>query len=123
MEIVNLYVFLLHIFLVTFVHIITYYVNYIRHWEKHINTELHKTGKRKKRTDYKEPTKCDFCDYVTTKNTITLKKHMLNKHKSKEERKKEFKFYCEECNVGSFSKDTMNLYYNSEKHKHYSKNA
>lgn len=87
MEIVNLYVFLLHIFLVTFVHIITYYVNYIRHWEKHINTELHKTGKRKKRTDYKEPTKCDFCDYVT-KNTVTLKKHMLNKHKSKEERKK-----------------------------------
>ena len=86
----------------------------------YINTELHKTGTRKKRSDYKEPVKCDFCDY-TTKNTITIKKHMLNKHKTKEERKKEFKFYCEPCNFGTFSKDTMEIHNNSEKHKHYAK--
>ena len=44
-----------------------------------------------KRSDYKEPIKCDFCDYTTT-NTVTIKKHMLNKHKTKEERKKSLNF-------------------------------
>lgn len=31
-----------------------------------------------------------------------MKLHYLNHHSTKEERKKEFKFYCDECNYGSF---------------------
>ena len=46
-------------------------------WNNHINTELHKTGKRKIRSDCKNPLNCNECEYIT-KNNITLKKHILN---------------------------------------------
>ena len=62
-------------------------------WNKHINTELHKTGERKQRSDYKNPLKCKDCDY-STKNTIAYKKHILNEHSNKDAREKEFKYYC-----------------------------
>ena len=56
-------------------------------WEAHIKTELHKTGQRKLRSDYKEPYKCDKCDYES-KNITTMKIHKLNKHLTKEDREK-----------------------------------
>jgi hypothetical protein len=28
-------------------------------WNAHINTELHKTGTKKQRSDYKEPSQCE----------------------------------------------------------------
>ena len=84
-------------------------------WENHINTELHKTGTRKKRSDYKEPYKCDCCDY-NTKNLTTLNIHKLTKHSNKETREKEFKYYCKLCDYGSFSKDSFDIHNNTEKH-------
>ena len=86
-------------------------------WEAHIDTELHKTGQRKKRSDFKEPFKCDDCDY-TTKNITTMKIHKLNKHSTKEERSKQFTLYCKYCDYGSFSKDSLEIHNNTEKHKH-----
>ncbi len=56
-------------------------------WTKHTETELHKTGKRKKRCDCKMPFVCEHCKYET-KNSITFKKHILNEHASKETRKR-----------------------------------
>jgi len=47
-------------------------------------------------------------------------KHILNKHSTIEERKQKFKFYYELCEFGSFSKDTFDIYINSDKHKIYS---
>ena len=85
-------------------------------WNKHINTELHRTGTRKQRSDVKEPYKCDKCNYKT-KNIITYKKHMLNEHSNKETREKEFKYYCKYCDIGTFSKDTMNIHNATDKHK------
>lgn len=85
------------------------------HWNNHINTELHKTGQRKIRSDLKEPFKCDKCDYKT-KNITTLKQHKLNEHSTIEEREKEFKFYCKICDLGSFSKDIFENHNKSEKH-------
>ena len=87
-------------------------------WENHINTELHKTGTRKKRCDYKEPTKCENCDYAT-KNITILKIHILNKHSNKQIREKEFTFYCKSCDYGSFSKDSIEIHNNTEKHKNF----
>ena len=84
-------------------------------WENHINTELHKTGNRKKRSDYKEPNICNNCDY-STKNNKILQIHKLNKHSSKEIREKEFTFYCKMCDYGSFSKDSIEIHYNTNKH-------
>ena len=85
-------------------------------WEAHIKTELHKTGQRKLRSDYKEPYKCEKCDYET-KNITTMKIHKLNKHSTKLERKEKFKYYCEICDFGTFSKKTIENHNNSEKHK------
>ena len=36
-----------------------YKCNYESQWINHSNTELHLTGIRKKRSDYKEPFKCE----------------------------------------------------------------
>ena len=88
------------------------------HWNNHINTELHKTGQRKIRSDLKEAFKCDNCDYKT-KNITTLKQHKLNEHSTIQEREKEFKFYCNSCNYGTFSIDLFNRHNNTEKHKNF----
>ena len=87
-------------------------------WEAHINTELHKTGQRKKRNDYKEPFKCDNCDYET-KNIVMMKIHKLNKHSNPKDREKEFKYYCKWCDYGSFSKDSYDKHTDTIKHKYF----
>jgi len=92
--------------------------NYKSMWEKHINTELHKTGKKKKRSDYKEPDKCNKCKY-SSKNKISMKQHILNEHATKDERKKDFKYYCEFCDYGTFSVDFINKHTETEKHKNF----
>lgn len=60
------------------------------------------------RRNHKQPEKCKLCDYKT-KNTFLMKKHILNKHSTKEVREKEFKFYCSYCDFGTFSKDTIKI--------------
>lgn len=85
-------------------------------WEAHIKTELHKTGKRKKRSDLKDPFKCKECDYQT-KNNVTYKAHILNHHSNKQSREKEFKYYCKECDFGTFSKDTIGTHNETDRHK------
>ncbi len=93
-----------------------FYTNYNSALLKHNETEFHKTGKRKERTDKKEPYKCNLCDY-STKNTVTFKQHKLNEHSTKDERKKGFKFYCEYCDFGVFSEDLYNNHIETPKHK------
>lgn len=90
--------------------------NYQSQWNIHIETELHKTGKKKIRSDCKAPFKCNDCNYIT-KNTITYKKHILNEHANKKEREEGFKYYCKYCDFGTFSNDTIELHYNTDKHK------
>ena len=86
-------------------------------WEKHINTSLHKTGKKKERSDKKEPLKCEKCEY-RTKSKAGLKQHNLNWHSTLEEREKEFKYYCKYCNFGTFSVDLIDIHNNTKKHKY-----
>ena len=84
-------------------------------WENHIQTELHKTGQKKTRSDCKEPHKCNKCDF-TSKNTTNLKQHYLNFHGDLKERESEFKFYCKLCDYGTFSMDLFDKHNNTEKH-------
>ena len=85
-------------------------------WDKHINTEKHKTGKNKKRSDYGGPYKCEICNYETG-NKSTYLQHKLNYHSTKEEREKEFKYYCKACDYGTISKDILDKHNLSDKHK------
>ena len=43
-----------------------------------------------------------------------MKKHRLNEHSTKEEKEKEFNYYCVYCDFGIFSKDTIATYNNTK---------
>lgn len=95
-----------------------YKTNIKARWFAHTSTELHKTGIKKKRSDYKEPIKCDFCDYKS-KNQTMVNTHILNNHKTKEDRKNSFKYYCEYCDFGTFAIKSLNIHNETNKHKHF----
>ena len=48
---------------------------------------------------------------------MVFKQHKLTEHGTKEEREKEFKFYCKCCDIGTFSKDIYEKHIGSYKHK------
>jgi len=85
--------------------------------EKHYKTELHKTGKKKTRSDKKEEFKCEICNLYTTNQQTNLKLHILNNHKTKEERKNEFPYYCELCNSGCMEEKLYKKHLETKKHK------
>lgn len=89
---------------------------YESQWNKHLDSELHKTGHKKKRSDCKEPFKCDLCSF-TTKNKSVMKIHTLNTHADKETRKKEYKFYCDKCDFGTVSQNVYDSHLLTKKHK------
>jgi hypothetical protein len=84
-------------------------------WLKHIETEKHKTGKRKIRSDYGGPFKCEKCNYESN-NKTTFTQHKLNEHSNKEQREKEFKYYCNLCDFGTFSKGLYENHKKTDKH-------
>ena len=99
--------------------------NSIALWEVHEKTKKHQlNGKhpkgyenRKIRRDKKigNEIKCKYCDYEN-QNIGNLKKHTLNNHSTNEEREKEFKYYCKECNYGSFGITEYNNHIKSKRH-------
>ena len=90
-------------------------------WERHINTELHITGKKKIRSDFKGIKKCECCDFET-KNNLQFTEHKLNYHSNKEEREKEFKYYCKFCDYGTFAITFIEKHNNTTKHKRHINN-
>lgn len=87
-------------------------------WERHIETILHKTGKRKQRCDIKDPYKCDICGYVT-KNIVIFKDHRLTKHGNADQRKQEYKYYCEYCDFGTFCEKEFVKHTQTKKHTNF----
>ena len=94
-----------------------FYANYKSQWEKHIGTYKHKTGKRKPRSDRKNPEKCDKCDYVALNNTNIIL-HILNNHCTIEERENGLKYYCKYCDFGTFAKLIYDRHIKTKRHKH-----
>ncbi len=94
----------------------SFYCNEISKWEKHIETEKHKTGKRKTRSDYEGPYKCEKCNYENI-NKIAYIQHKLNSHSTIDIREKEFKYYCKLCDFGTFSDKAIKKHNLTEKHK------
>ena len=87
------------------------------HYLIHCETELHKTGKRKTRTDKQGELKCNICNLYSTRQQSTLKIHILNNHSSIEEKKKEYKYYCEYCDIGYLVEYKFNTHLDTLKHK------
>jgi len=87
------------------------------HYLIHCETELHKTGKRKTRTDRQEELTCDICNIYNTKQKSTMAIHVLNNHSNKETKKSNFKFYCEACDYGIKNETKFNQHLSTIKHK------
>ena len=88
---------------------------------QHNNTELHKTGSRgKKQIKVKEEFKCNDCNYKSLNKNNYLT-HKLNNHSTKEERKQQFKYYCDICDVGVFSETSFNNHKETIRHKRFNK--
>jgi hypothetical protein len=85
-------------------------------YEKHLITGKHKTGQRSGRCDKKLLDKCPECDYTSISNT-NMNLHILNNHSSKEKREKELKYYCKNCDYGTFAESMYKKHLESDKHK------
>jgi len=91
-----------------------YGTNILPSYEKHLNTILHATGKRKERCD-KKIYECDRCNYKT-KLKYNYIGHKLNNHSTKEEKTINYKFYCEKCDYGNNYKVAYEKHIQSKKH-------
>jgi hypothetical protein len=93
-----------------------YKCKYPTHWQQHIDSEKHKNnGIRPPRSDKIYKDKCSFCNY-SPNNLSSLKTHCLTHHSTKEERKKEFKFYCDKCDFGTFADILFTRHLETKKH-------
>ena len=89
---------------------------YPAHWKQHIENEKHKNkGKRKIRSDKILEPQCKECNY-TTNNLTCMKVHCLTHHSNKEERKRDFKYYCEKCDFGTYAEILFTRHCESKKH-------
>lgn len=89
--------------------------DYLSIWNQHLLSNKHTGNKRKERNDKILEEKCKFCDYKPTKTT-NYRLHYLNKHATKEERLKDFPFYCDKCDFGSFNQILLNRHLETQKH-------
>ena len=92
-----------------------FYTNAQSAYKIHISSEKHVNGNRAIRCDKKYPEKCPKCDYKPTGYTTFLQ-HTLIYHSTKEERKEKFKYFCENCDYGTFSESYFNTHKKTEKH-------
>ena len=94
-----------------------YGTDLLYNWKQHYNTTLHQTGKRKTRSDkMTDGYICDICDYKTPNKNNYLT-HKLNNHSDKEKRKKEFTYFCENCDFGVFTESSYKKHLDTKKHK------
>jgi hypothetical protein len=89
---------------------------YPAHWKQHIESVKHlNEGKRKTRCDKILDPQCPLCSYKTN-NSCGMKTHQLTKHATTEERSKEFKFYCDKCDFGTFGEILFTRHLETKKH-------
>jgi len=58
---------------------------------------------------------CKYCEYIT-KNLTCMKVHCLTHHSTKEDRKKEFKYYCDKCDFGTYAEILFTRHCETKKH-------
>lgn len=59
---------------------------------------------------------CPYCKLYETLQKTNFINHILNNHKTKEERKAEYPNYCDFCDYGSFSKKMYDNHLKTKKH-------
>lgn len=92
-----------------------YICQYESHWLQHTSSKKHNDITRKPRSDKVLEPKCKLCSFETN-NTANMLVHTLTKHSTPERRKKEFKFYCDKCDFGTFTQILFTRHLETKKH-------
>jgi hypothetical protein len=87
---------------------------YLSNWVQHIQTARHKNDGKKTRKVTRNKN-CSICDY-TGLTYSDARNHYLSKHGTTEEKKKEYPYYCDSCNIGSFGKCIYEAHCKTNKH-------
>ena len=88
---------------------------------QHEETELHKTGIRKKKPiKEKKYYQCTDCDYKSDNNNNYLT-HKLNNHLTKEDIATQIKYYCSCCDFGVFTDSSFDKHNQTVRHIRLSK--
>lgn len=92
--------------------------------ERHNESNYHITGiKTRKEKENKVSYECKECKenkYITdNKSNYIL--HKLNNHSTKEERKQQFKYYCDNCDFGVFTESSLEIHKHSLRHNRLNK--
>lgn len=85
-------------------------------YDRHCNSELHKTGKRGIKKN-KVNRVCQICKLYEASCNTNMKNHILINHKTSKDREKEYPNYCKTCDYGSFSKKIFDKHLTTKKHK------
>ena len=88
---------------------------YESHLAQHNSSKKHNDIPRKSRSDKVLEPKCKLCPFET-KNSANMLTHILTKHSDPERRKKEFKYYCEKCDFGTFTQILFTRHQEAKKH-------
>jgi hypothetical protein len=93
-----------------------YTCNYPSHWVQHTESVKHlNEGKKKPRYNKILVPQCSLCIFKTN-NLTNMKTHRLTKHSTTEERMKDFKFYCDKCDFGTFAEILFTRHLETKKH-------
>lgn len=92
-----------------------YTCQYESHWKQHIESKKHKNNGIQTRSDKFLDNKCKLCPFEANNSTNMLV-HILTKHSTPERRKKEFKYYCDKCDFGTFTQILFSRHQETKKH-------
>jgi ribosomal protein L35 len=88
---------------------------YESHWKQHTESKKHQNIDRQPRSDKVLEPKCKLCQFESN-NLTNMTVHILTKHSTPDKRKKEFKYYCEKCDFGTFTEILFTRHQEAKKH-------
>ena len=93
-----------------------YGTNYKQVYDRHLTSGLHLNGNKTITPRTTITYTCNQCTYFQTKNKYNFMIHTLNHHSTKEQRKEQYKFYCDTCDFGVFSQKLIDNHIKTKKH-------
>jgi hypothetical protein len=93
-----------------------YGTNIKQTYNRHILSGLHINGTKTITPRNIITYTCNECNNFQTKNKYNFTTHKLNYHSTKQQRKETYKYYCDTCDFGVFSSQSIDNHIKSNKH-------
>ncbi len=84
-------------------------------YEAHLQSKRHTGEPKKTRLDKIFDPKCKHCNFIAAHFT-SMQTHTLTKHGTPQERKEHFKYYCQECDIGTMGEILWKRHQETKKH-------